>query len=46
MEHPLENWDALDDYKAPDPLEQMNWEELGKALEDDRNAGLPAAAWR
>jgi uroporphyrinogen decarboxylase len=42
IEHPLENWELLEGFKAPDPLEQINWDELKKALDEDVNAGLPA----
>jgi uroporphyrinogen decarboxylase len=42
IEHPLENWEALNDYRAPNPLEQMDWKELKRALDEDVNTGLPA----
>lgn len=40
VEHPMADWKAFDTFKAPDPLEQMDWAALKQKTEDDRKKGL------
>ncbi len=44
IKHPLENWDALKTYKAPDTTEDdngtpMDWERLGQYIEENKQKG-------
>lgn len=40
VEHPLANWKAFDSFKAPNPLEQLNWAGLKEKIEEERKKGL------
>jgi hypothetical protein len=44
IEHPLKTWKAFDNFKAPDPFKQYNWDALKKKTEDDRSKGLLTTA--
>lgn len=44
VEHPLEDWDALETYEAPDPMVQndrgpADWENAGRRTEEAKDAG-------
>jgi len=40
IEHPLENWEAFDNFKAPDPLEEFDWAGIKERIEKEREEGL------
>lgn len=44
VEHPLEDWSAFDHFKAPDPLEQLDWTAIKRKTEADRKKGLLTTA--
>jgi uroporphyrinogen decarboxylase len=44
IEHPFKDWNAFNNFKAPDPLKQYNWAALTQKTEDDRKKGLLTTA--
>ena len=51
VEHPLENWSALESWKPPDPLTdgmfgpRPSWDEVEKQMEEAKAAGRVAQGW-
>jgi uroporphyrinogen decarboxylase len=42
--HPLADWERLKGYTPPDPLKQIDWDNLARSIEQDKKLGRPAVA--
>ena len=40
VEHPLAEWDAVENLNVPDPAQQFNWREIAERTKEGRRTGL------